>query len=76
MTSANVVEYRIEKNGEFIGWHRQHLLCKTNNEPLLKYQPASDYTITPFGYDEEEEEWEGDPINLEEFLSKRNKTQL
>jgi len=68
MTSANVIEYRIEKDGKIVGHHRQHLLCKTNREPLLKFVPASDYIITPWGYDEEEDEWEGKPVNLEKFL--------
>lgn len=72
MTSANVVEYDIiDKNGVSVGHHRQHLMCKTNNEPLLAFQPAEDYMILPYGYDEEEELWEGEPIKLSEFLKSK-----
>ena len=44
-TSANVIEYRIEKDGKQVGSYRQHLLCKSHYEELLKYQPLGDHTI-------------------------------
>lgn len=71
MTSANVTEYRItkKKNGEIVGHHRQHHMCKTNWEDLVrKYFPLEDYLIQAYGYDEEEEMWEGEPEELYEFL--------
>lgn len=68
-TSANVVEYRIEKNGEVVGNFRKHMLCKLPDySDLLVYQPLNEHTITPYGYDEEEEYWEDDTMNLENFL--------
>lgn len=70
-TSANVVEYTIIKNGKEIGYHRQHLYCNNILHELLEYQPLKDHTIQPYGYDEEDELWEGTAENLEEFL-KRN----
>lgn len=70
MTSSNVIEYRIEKNGEQIGQHRENLLCKSHFEKLLQYEPLKDHIITSYGYDEEEEYWEGPSENLEIFLKK------
>jgi hypothetical protein len=71
MTSANVIEYNIhDKNGKLVGHHRQHMLCKTCNDGLEKFTPPEDFTIFDWGYDEEEEIWEGDFVNLKEWLSK------
>ena len=68
-TSANVIEYRITKNGETVGHFRKHLMCKLPDySDLLKYEPLIDHEIIPNGYDEEEEYWEDDPQNLENFL--------
>jgi len=68
-TSANVVEYTIEKNNESVGRFRKHMMCTLPDyADLLKYQPLNEHTITPWGYDEEEEEWEGKTKNLEKFL--------
>jgi len=68
-TSANVIEYRIERNGETVGNFRKHLLCRLPDfADLLKYQPLNEHVITPWGYDEEEDEWEDLPENLDEFL--------
>ena len=53
----------------------EYILCKTCNDGLEKFVPASDYTIQPYGYDEEEELWEGEARNLEEWL-KKNKTEI
>lgn len=74
MTSANVIEYRIDKGGKQIGSHRQHLMCKSSAHELLVFQPLSEHTITPYGYDEEEEYWEGDEVNLEKFLRGQTST--
>ena len=63
-TSANVIEYRIEKDGKIVGNHREHLLCRSHYEDLLKFQPLKDYTITPYWYDEEEDYDEAEPKNL------------
>lgn len=71
MTSSNVIEYSIFKGEEEVGRHRQNIMCKTCNDGLEKFQPAKDYTIQAWGYDCEEEIWEGDKReNLEEWLAK------
>ena len=72
MTSANVIEYDImNKEGEVVGHHRQHIMCKTNTKELIeKFIPASEYTILPYGYDEEEEIWYGTEVPLDIWLSK------
>jgi hypothetical protein len=70
MTSANVVEYRIYKDGEQVGHYRQHLMCVGRYHELLKYQPLSEHTIEPYGYDEEEGVWYDKEQNLEKFLRK------
>jgi hypothetical protein len=76
MTSANVIEYSIlDKDGKEVGHHHQNIMCKTCNDGLEKFVPASDYTILPWGYDEEEEYWEGKPSNLADWLSK-NKAEI
>jgi hypothetical protein len=69
MTSANVINYTIFKDGEEVGRHRQNVMCKTCNDALANFLPAKDYTILAWGYDEEEEEWEDDEqVNLEDWL--------
>jgi len=70
MTSANVTEYRIESlhTGKVVGNLSQHAYCKTHWGGLLKYLPPKDFTITAHGLDEEEEEWEHDPVNLATFI--------
>jgi hypothetical protein len=71
MTSANVIEYTIfNKDNEQVGRHRQNVMCLTCNDGLEKFQPYEDFTIQPWGYDEEEDEWEDEPVNLKEWLSK------
>jgi len=68
-TSANVVEYDIEKNDETVGHFRKHVMCKLPDyADLLKFQPLTEHTITANGYDEEEEYWEDEPKNLDVFL--------
>ena len=70
MTSANVIEYTISKDGEQVGHYRQNLMCKSNYEELLRFQPLSECTIQPYGYDEEDDFWEDDEENLENYLRK------
>jgi hypothetical protein len=69
MTSANVTEYTIrDKDGNKVGKHYQNCLCKTKWHELLKFTPLEDHTITAWGYDEDEELWEDEPVNLLTFL--------
>ena len=77
-TSANVVEFRIvnKKTGEQVGHHRQHMMCKTKWDTLLLFHPLEDHTIQSYGYDEEEEEWEGDVEPLYDFLVEVGEIQL
>jgi hypothetical protein len=71
MTSANVIEYTIFKGEEEVGRHRQNIMCKRCNDGLEKFQPSNEFTIQAWGYDEEEEIWEGDKReNLEDWLKK------
>ena len=70
-TSANVIEYIIEKDGVEVGHHRENVMCHSHYEKLLKFEPLNEHTITPWGYDEEEEEWYGDTENLEDYLRKK-----
>lgn len=70
MTSANVTEYYIRRNGKIVGNHYQSHLCKTKWEQLLKFEPLAEHTIQPYGYDEEEEYWECEEVNLEDYLKK------
>jgi len=67
-TSANAIEYRIEKDGKVVGHHHYNIMCKSYFEELLKFQPLAEHTITPYGYDEEEDYWEDEPENLDVFL--------
>ena len=75
MTSANVTEYRIEHitTGKVVGNLSQHHYCKTHWGDLMKFQPFGDYYITPHGLDEEEEEWEGEPMVLAFFIDQLRK---
>ena len=68
-TSANVIEYTIYKDGEEVGNFRKHMMCRLPDySDLLKYQPLEEHTILPWGYDEEEDQWEDEEMNLNEFL--------
>jgi hypothetical protein len=72
-TSANVIEYSIIniKTKEEVGSFRKHMLCKfPEYSDLLIYEPLCEHEITPWGYDEEEEYWEGETQNLENYLRK------
>ncbi|HKZ43108.1 MAG TPA: hypothetical protein VJ044_19270 [Candidatus Hodarchaeales archaeon] len=68
MTSANVIEYRIKKDGKEVGHHRENVMCTQHFEELVKFAPLEEHTITSYGYDEEEEYWEGKSKNLKRFL--------
>lgn len=67
-TSANVVEYRITKDNEEVGTHRQNILCKTNWDELCQFLPLDEHMIQAYGLDEYEAPWEGELKNLEQFL--------
>lgn len=70
-TSANVIEFTIYKDGESVGNFRKHMLTRLPDyADLLDFQPLQNHTITPWGFDEEDEYWEDEPINLREFLYK------
>lgn len=68
MTSANVVMYSILKDDIEVGSHRVNIMCKSNFDKLLVYEPLTEYEILPYGYDEEEDYWEGEIENLSDFL--------
>lgn len=71
MTSANVTEYTIKDlSGNKVGEHQQHYYCKTHWGDLLKFTPEENFTIQAWGYDEEEELWQKEEINLKTFLDK------
>ena len=71
MTSANVIEYRIEKAGKDVGSFRKNMMCRLPcYSELLKYTPLEEHTITPYGYDEEEEYWEDETYDLDVYLRK------
>lgn len=68
-TSANSIEYTIFKNQKAVGRFRVNIMCRyPDYAELLKYQPLAEHYIQPWGYDEEEDEWEDDEVNLEDFL--------
>jgi hypothetical protein len=69
MTSANVTNYRIERNGEIVGEHSQHHMCHTHWHRLYKYTPFTEYKITPHWEDEHEAPHEGKTVGLSEFLA-------
>lgn len=73
-TSANVVEYRIEKDGKQVGNYRQNIMCAGRYEEMLKYQPLEEHTVTPYGYDEDEDYWESDTQNLKIYLEKLSRS--
>jgi hypothetical protein len=75
MTSANVINYTIFKDGIEVGTHRQNIMCKRCNDSLLKFSPPSDFTILAHGLDEDEMEWFGDEINLKDWLD-RNRPEI
>ena len=71
MTSANVTNYRIcDLTGNVVGTHYQNALCKTHWGDLLVFTPPENFTITPHGLDEEEEEWEGETVGLKDFIDR------
>jgi len=68
-TSANVIEYTIYKSEKSVGRFRKNVLCSyPDYAELLKYQPLDEHSILAWGYDEDEEEWEGEIQNLETYL--------
>lgn len=54
MTSANVIQYTITKNGNRVGAFRKNVLCRLPEySDLLTYEPLSEHDIIAWGYDEE-----------------------
>ncbi len=79
MTSTNVTYFTIrDLQGKAVGEHRQHAYCKTNWKSLQQFQPYENFTIQPWGLDEDEEEWYGDINNLRDFVGylRVNKNQI
>ena len=71
MTSANVIEYTITKDGKRVGHFRKNVMCSLPEySELLKYTPLDEHQICAYGYDEEDEFWEDEPVNLKEYLIK------
>ena len=80
--SNNTIRYTIYKGDDEVGYHTQNVLCKRCNDDLMKFQPASDYTIVCDGYEDYydgyyddgdydyEEESEPERVNLREWLMK------
>jgi len=76
MTSANVVEYDIkDKSGKIIARHRQNVMCKRDTRKLMALENPDKLWIYAWGYDEEEEIWEGDGQRLDKWLAK-NKNEI
>lgn len=76
MTSANVIEYDISNDkGEIVARHRQHIMCKIDTRKLLALPNLETLWIRSWGYDEEEELWEGKPERLDKWL-KKNKNEI
>jgi hypothetical protein len=69
MTSANVTNFRIERNGEVVGEHSQHAMCHTRWHRLYKFTPFKEHTITSHWLDEDEVYHEGQTIGLSEFMA-------
>lgn len=69
MTSANIINYIIKDlQGNKVGKHSQHCYCKPKWEILNQFQPFENFTIQSWGYDENEELWEGKAHNLRDFI--------
>jgi hypothetical protein len=69
MTSANVTNYTIKKDGEVVGEHSQHHMCHPNWHRLYKFVPFTQHTIQSHWLDEEEEYHEGKEMGLSEFIA-------
>jgi len=69
-TSANVIKYKIYRNGKIVGGYHINLMCKIQYTPLLKYTPTNEHTIMEYWYDEDEELHKKEEIPLDKFLDK------
>ncbi len=70
-TSANGIEYRIlNKDGKQVANYHENIMCKMHFDRYLVHTPHNEFTIQAWGYDEDEEYWEGKKENLETFLKK------
>jgi len=70
-TSANVIDYKIiDSDCNEVGNHHYHVLCKTHWDKLLKFVPMENYRIYRTYYDEDEEYFEDESVNLKRVLKK------
>ncbi len=75
MNSPFIMDYLIkDKDGNLVGFHRQHTLGKTHWGDLLDFTPTVNYTIKATGYDDQGEFWECAPQRLDKFLTNLVKT--
>ena len=73
MTSANTVHYTIsDKRGVVAGEITWNFYCKTRWHEFTKFSPPEEFTVQAWGYDEEDDLWEDEPMNLAEFLKTHN----
>jgi hypothetical protein len=74
MTSNNEVRFSIfNKDGEKVGSHRIHILCKSHWGDLMHFTPLDEHTIVTHNEveDDDSEEcfyYDSDPVNLFDFL--------
>jgi hypothetical protein len=72
MTSANSINYIVkDSTGKEVTLLHRNNLCKENWTVLLGFFPYHEFTITPMGYDEDEDEWFGQTTTLKEFLIRK-----
>lgn len=76
MTSANVTNYRIERNGEVVGEHSQHHMCHTRWHRLYKFTPFTEHVIISNWLDEDGDYHEGTPMGLSEFFIANHKPSI
>lgn len=76
MTSANVTEFLIFREGVQVGKIYQHHLCKDRSMEALKFIPMHEHTIQATWFDEEEEYHENPPVNLFDWVSKHRWFQM
>lgn len=73
MTSANVIYYKVFKNGDLIGEHRQNMLCRDSSERLLMYYPQDEFQIRADWVDEEEVAHKEKPMPLDQWFLNRSR---
>lgn len=71
MTSANVVYFRIrDAGGKILKEHRENILCKSRFHELVQFV-GDGVTVQSHGEDEYESPWEGDRMDLRDFLKRK-----